>query len=153
MRPQDTIRVIDNYIKNLEAAKKMGVYVGLPKEKVGGKVYNSGMTVIEVGAVHEYGGGNNPQRSFLRTPFTLKQKDMARVISQQFNAVAEKGKDAETALNIIGAKAQEISQGAFTTRGYGTWKQLDPQTIKRKGSSQILIDKGILRSSITWVVR
>lgn len=153
MRPEDAVKQIGAYIDNLEAAKKMAVYVGLPKEKVGGKVYNSGMTVIEVGSVHEYGGGKNPQRSFLRTPFIIKQKDIARVIEAQFTAVAEEGRDAETALNIIGAKAQEISQGSFTTRGYGTWKQLDPETIKRKGSSQILIDKGILRSSITWIVR
>ena len=48
---------------------------------------------------------------------------------------------------------QEISKGAFATGGYGKWKKLNPQTIKRKGSSEILIDTNSLSKNIhNWIV-
>jgi len=55
-------------------------------------------------------------------------------------------------MELIGVKAQSISQGAFTTKGYGQWQELSPKTVEKKGSSQILIDTGTLRNSITYQV-
>lgn len=153
MTPQETINKMNSYLDNLRYAKKHAAFVGLPADKVGGAIYGDGMTVINIGLIHEFGAGDVPQRSFLRTPFNQKRKDINETIDNQFTAVFEKGKDAETALNLIGAKATNISKGAFTTQGYGTWAALKPSTIEAKGSSQILIDTGTLRSSITWSVR
>ena len=54
---------------------------------------------------------------------------------------------------MIGTVAVNISKGAFTTRGYGEWPDITQATKDAKGSSQVLIDTGILRGSITYVVR
>ena len=116
-------------------------------------MYGDGQSVIKVGARHEYGSGSLPRRSFLRTPFIVKEKDIENILLAMFKRVAENGLDAEKALSIVGVKAVNISQDAFTSKGYGSWQALDPQTIKAKGSSQILIDTGTLRGSITYIVR
>lgn len=140
-------------LANIEKAKKLTVKVGVIG--AGARVYEGGKTVLDIATIHEYGTDdlNIPQRSFLRTPFFVNRDKMNKFINKQFNDVIEKGKDAEVAMELIGVKAQSISQGAFDKDGYGFWVPLKPQTIKKKGSSRPLIDKGTLRSSITYVVK
>lgn len=189
MNPGDFLKYTTELAERLESIKKKAVFVGLPNEKVGGKVYGDGMTVIRIGAIHEFGatfthpGGTRytigpggkarfvsnsfngpvagktkphtisiPQRSFLRTPFDTKRKEMNKAIEKQFIAVS-KGKKVEIALGLIGVVATSISKGAFTTLGYGNWPGITAATARRKGSTQTMIDTGILRSSITWVIR
>jgi len=153
MTPAETQKTLLAYHKNLEQVKKKSVFVGLPKGKTGSKIYKDGTSVLEVGASHEYGvpSRNLPRRSFLRVPFAVKRKELEIEIARQFKKVFE-GRDSIKALNIIGVTAQNISQGAFRSRGYGTWKDITDATKDNKGSSQVLIDQGTLRNSITWVV-
>lgn len=152
--PVQMLKRTTDFAAALGAARKKAVFVGLPKDKVGSKIYGDGMTVIRVGAIHEYGAPQQsiPQRSFLRVPFAVKRRELNKAIAQQFEAMAE-GRDVNVAFGRIGALATNVSKGAFTSLGYGSWSPIRPDTIKRKGSSQTLIDTGILRSSITWVVR
>ena len=152
LTPQQMLDRTGAYLANLEKAKRGYVAVGLPSEEVGGKVYGNGMTVISIGAIHEYGAGV-PRRSFLRVPFTTKKDELTKAIAKQFEDVFERGKSAEQALGLIGTVAVNISKGAFTTRGYGEWPDITQATKDAKGSSQVLIDTGILRGSITYVVR
>ena len=152
MTPEQMLKNTGAYLKNLEKAKRGYIAVGLPAEEVGGTVYDDGQTVAQVGAQHEYGAGV-PRRSFLRTPFTAKQDDLTAAIAKQFEDVFQRGKKAEQALGLIGTVAVNISKGAFTTRGYGEWPDITDDTKDAKGSSQVLIDTGTLRNSITYVVR
>ena len=152
MTPEQMLENTGAYLKNLEKAKRGHVAVGLPYEEVGGTVYDDGQTVAQVGAQHEYGAGV-PRRSFLRTPFAAKQDDLTAAIAKQFEDVFQRGKKAEQALGLIGTVAVNISKGAFTTRGYGEWPDITDDTKDAKGSSQVLIDTGTLRNSITYVVR
>lgn len=135
--------------ERMDAMSKRAVFVGLPKEKVGGKVYGKGWTIIANGAAHEYGAPQQglPQRSFLRVPFRVKQKELNVQIAKEFEAVATGTRSVDVGLNRIGVLARNISQGAFTSLGYGTWEP------SQKPTGQTLIETGILRSSITWVVR
>jgi hypothetical protein len=153
LTPQEMLNHTRKMADNIAKARRGSVAVGLPAEKVGGKVYGDGMAVIDVGAIHEYGAGNNPRRSFLRLPFTAKRDILTEAIAKQFKAVFEQGQDAGKALGLIGVTATNISKEAFVTRGYGQWPDIKQSTKNAKGSSQVLIDKGILRGSITYVVR
>lgn len=137
---------------NIKVARNARVAVGLPAEKVGGQVYGDGSTIVEVGAQHEYGAGV-PRRSFLRVPFDIKRDEMDEATAEQFRGVLEKGKDVQRALGLIGTQARNIVVMAFTSRGYGSWPDISPLTKEMKGSSQVLIDTGTLRNSITYVVR
>ena len=152
MTPEQMLKNTGAYLKNLEKAKRGHIAVGLPAEEVGGTVYDDGQTVVQVGAQHEFGAGV-PRRSFLRTPFAVKKDDMDKAVAKQFKDVFERGKTAEKALGLIGTVAVNISKGAFTTRGYGEWPDITDDTKDAKGSSQVLIDTGTLRNSITYVVR
>lgn len=147
MTPSEMLKHTKQMESQMNAARKTAVFVGLPVENVGGKVYGKGRTIIQNGATHEFGG-----RSFLRVPFATKRKELNAAITKQFQAITN-GVKVSQGLGLIGVTAVNISKGAFTSLGYGTWKPITAATAKRKGSSQTLIDTGILRSSISWVLR
>jgi hypothetical protein len=149
---EDNLKQLRGYAQGLEKAKRARVAVGLPKEKVGGEIYGDGMTIVQVGAIHEYGEGSAPQRSFLRVPFQLKADEINDFVAKQFAKVFD-GQPVDKLLGLVGIKARNISVGAFTSQGYGTWPALDSSTVQAKGSSQPLIDTGTLRNSISYVVR
>lgn len=162
--PEQFFEDLTEYKHQLDIAKRMHVAVGLPIEKVGSAIYEeSGMTVIKLGAIHEYGisdtgGAKMPRRSFLRQPFDIKRDQMSKILVKAFKLVAEGKYSAKDALELVGAKAMDISQEAFETKGYGLWPALSPETIEaklEKGSNpaQILIDTGTLKNSITFEVR
>ena len=152
MNPADFLRMTTAYLNQMEKAKRSVVKVGLPIEKVGSKIYGPGLTIITVGAWHEYGFGNNPVRSFLRVPFAKNAKKINEFIARQFNDVCFKGVSTDKALNLVGVYTVNISKDAFKTSNDGEWQANAPETIFRKGSSKPLIDTGTLRNSITWVV-
>lgn len=59
MTPEQMLKNTTAYYESLEKAKKMHVAVGLPLDKVGQKIYGDGMTIFQIGAVHEYGATIN----------------------------------------------------------------------------------------------
>lgn len=73
-----------------------------------------------------------PERSFLRAPFTLKKSEINRAIEKACEAVGSGRMDADTALNLIGATARNISVKAFETAGYGTWSDITAATKRLK---------------------
>lgn len=152
MKPQAAVAMTKNFESEIRKAKSMAVDVGLIAAKVTGKIYGDGTTVLEVGYWHEFGRGNNPKRSFLRTPFTLKKKEINKFINLRFSKVFAGSESAKKSMGKIGLYATNISQGAFTTQGYGTWPDITQATKDAKGSDQVLIDTGTLRNSITWVL-
>ena len=152
MNPKAFLQHTEQMAKRMIEMREKAVFVGLPKEKVGGQVYGDGMTVLRIGAIHEYGAGDNPQRSFLRVPFRTKRTELNKSIAKQFEAVSN-GQKTDIGLGRIGAIATNISKGAFGSSGYGEWTDITPETKRRKGSSQPLIDTGILKGSINWVIR
>ena len=57
--------------------------------------------------------------------------------------------DVKKVYSLLGFAGEAVVQEAFATKGFGKWQPLDEKTIKRKGSSSILIDSGELRKSIS----
>lgn len=158
MTPEETLAFCERQLAAMERAKTAVVKVGLPEsEAATSKAYTSdgqkpGPSVLDVGIWHEYGTEFIPMRSFLRGPFEEKRTEIAKALDTQFKLVLEKGMDIEVALGRIGLTAVNISRGAFRTQGYGAWPDIKQTTKNAKGSSGILIDTGLLRNSITWVV-
>lgn len=152
MKPQDTLKKTVAFLDNLEKAKRLSVVVGLPKGEATSKIYGDGVNVVDVGTFHEF-AITKPQRSFLRVPFAIKDKEITKTLVDLFRAVAEKGADAEAQLGKAGIFFENISKEAFETKGFGTWEDISKATKTAKGSSAILIDTGILRGSITSEVR
>lgn len=158
MTPQEFLARSQRQVAAMQRAQQASVKVGLPaNEAATSQAYQSdgdksAPTVLEVGIWHEYGTQHVPMRSFLRGPFEEKRDDIAKAIAAQFKLVLENDLDIEVALGRIGLTGVNISRGAFKTRGYGVWADIKQATKNAKGSSQVLIDTGLLRNSITWVV-
>lgn len=155
MNPKDALEASAKWLKEMEAAKRLTLKVGLPSDKVGGKVYGGGTSIITVGATHEYSSPTSPARSFLRMPFEVKRKEIDTAIQNQFANVIDGKMSAEDALNRVGVIATNISKEAFRTNGYGRWAPLAEITKVRKvkaGKTTTLIWSGLLRGAITWSV-
>lgn len=146
------LRKITKQIKELTTKEiKIGISadVGTYTNKDG----SVGPKIVEVGRWHEYGLGDNPRRSFLREPMIQKQATIQKHIIEGWGNILSGKSTAIKELGKLGTVGQEISKGAFSTGGYGKWEKLKPQTIKRKGSSQILIDTNSLSKNIhNWIV-
>src|SRR5690554_1715942 len=151
MKPIDSLKKLIEIEKQLKLAAKGSVKVGVIESKSSGAIYDGGQTVTEIAASHEYGIGV-PQRSFLRTPFLVKKKELTAFIEKQFDRVAIGKATAENALERIGIYATNLSKAAFRNKGYGQWQDIEDATKAAKGSSQILIDTGTLRNAITYEV-
>lgn len=151
MTPEAFLRRSKNIEREIKKALKSSVDVGIVNGNYGQEIYD-GLTVVEVGAGHEYGVGDLPQRSFLRMPFELKQSELTRYIANQFKRLEAGRTDTRTALGRVGVMARNISVGAFDNGGYGQWPDISQVTKDAKGSDKILWDTGTLVGSITWRV-
>lgn len=113
----------------------------------------SPMTNAEIGFYHEKGSKSSglPRRSFLELPLQMK---LPRVLEQVGPSVI-KGLTTENlkaAFTDLGLIAENIIGSAFKTGGFGRWPKLKAATIRRKGSSAILIDTSQLRRSVSSTV-
>lgn len=108
-------------------------------------------TNAEIGFRHEFGKGV-PMRSFLRMPiFQYSEQILAGVKKAGALKKLAAGKMIQV-LADIGIGCEAVILQAFESGGWGSWKANKPSTVRRKGSSQPLIDTGQLRRSIASAV-
>lgn len=74
-----------------------------------------------------------------------------------FSRGAEKLKDftpetARAAINEVGDSAVKAIEDSFSNKGYGTWADNAPWTIRVKGRNEPMVDTGELRDSISYEV-
>ena len=112
------------------------------------------LTNAEVGVIHEFGAPNAkiPERSFLRMPILSRLDDEIRTVPAGDWKDLLVSSGLPGVLRAIGQSAVNVIQMAFHTGGFGRWAKLKPATMRRKGSSDILVDSTQLRRSITFAV-
>lgn len=113
-------------------------------------------TVVEIGAVHEFGAGRIPARSFLRSTFDAQrpkyQKFLTNGLRREVVAVAKTGQTGPENLTL--KRLGLVVEGDIKKRiADGIAPPLSPATIARKKSSKPLIDTGQLRASIASEIR
>lgn len=113
-----------------------------------GGIRNTDQSLAVIAAIHEFGLGGMPQRSFLRSAFD-ENKPMINKMGDHIVNSAIKGISTETALNQLGNVVQGMVQKKIVD---GPFVPNSPATIKRKKSSRPLIDTGHLRQSIRYVI-
>lgn len=109
---------------------------------------NDDAPMLVIAYAHEF-GVKVPERSYLRAGFDANADEIQAKMEYLLGLVLDGKITGQQALNAIG--------GFITTRiqAYLTDLKTPPlaeSTIKRKGSSNPLIDTGQLRNSITWKV-
>jgi hypothetical protein len=120
------------------------------------------LTIGEIAAIHEFGLGTAPRRSFLAGWVDENQAEIKNVVDKGAKAlVSGKLSGPLQFLNQLGAwavgsiqkrMAQNIPPPLAPATIARKGSSVAPATIARKGSSVALIDTGQLRSSITYRV-
>lgn len=132
-----------------EAGKSVNAARKAPKSKP--EVMNN----AAIGAMHEFGTGSMPQRSFLRVPISENlQKYLESSGAFTKDAMKEVIKEASLRpwLERAAKVAEKVVSDAFATGGFGKWPKW-----KTKGytnnTGDILVDTQQLRNSITSEVK
>ncbi len=116
----------------------------------GARKSSEGVTNADIGLAHEKGvkSRNLPRRSWLEEPLQDHLKDHYIKLGKKA-IVGLLNSNYVQAYAELGLVCEVIIQKGFETGGYGKWKELKASTIRRKGSSAILIDTAQLRKAIT----
>lgn len=133
------------------------VYVGIPAEGAARPVKEGEkrgpISNAALGYIHETG---LPEKNIPARPFLVPGVENAKPkIVEQMKAAAKAGlngntADMDNALNAVGLIAQIAVQAKITS---GPFAPNTPATIKRKGSDRPLIDTGIMRRAVTYIVK
>ena len=119
-------------------------------EAAGGEAHgDDAISVIEVAVFNEFGTATIPERSFIRAWFDENEAKLQADFAVLMQGVAAGKHTRQQALELLGQRCvgqiqQRIADGIEPANA--------PSTIRRKGSSTPLVDKGILRSSVSYRV-
>lgn len=128
---------------------KTNVTVGVQADVGSQQHVNSKLTVLDIATIHEFGLGNNPERSFIRATFDANQEQNLELIYRLAQLVLDGKLTRDEALNQLGLRFQAQVIDRINSN---IPPPLSPATVKRKGSSLALVDTGQLKSSITYKI-
>lgn len=126
---------------------RVGILADAPKTEHDGG--DGAATLLEIAAIHEFGAGPIPQRSFIRATIDQRKADIAKLQGVLAGQVLAGKLTPDQALTQLGAKVASWMQQRIAS---GIAPALDPATVAAKGSSVPLVDTGQLKASITFLV-
>ena len=135
---------IDGVMKRTKsAALKVGLLAGLGEHPES----DDGTTIVEVGAINEFGAGNVPERPFLRTTIAENHKKYSRIRKKVLKNIIDGDMSVEQAVGVLGLESQKD-----IIQMINDWDDPpnSPETEERKGANNPLIDTGIMKKSIHW---
>lgn len=138
-------------LKKMLRIREPFVKVGVLASQGGDDTDESGVTVLQVAVIHEFGApaANIPQRSFIRSTVDDRDAQLRAMIRKLLNRVVERRLSATKALDILGLwLASEIKKQIVS----GIDPPLKQATVAAKGSTTPLVDTGRLLNSITHEV-
>jgi len=131
--------------KELRLIDKSYTQIGIQKD-AGNE--EDGKSIVEVAANNEYGVGNIPQRSFMRSTFDEQRVKINDVVSKQYEKILDGKSTVKKSLGLLG----EFMEGKIKRKITDLKTPPNsPLTIKLKKSSNPLIDTGTMRASIRHV--
>lgn len=138
------------------AAKKAKVKVGVLASA--GVHPESGVSLVEIAAVHEFGSpaANIPQRSFIRRTLDLREDDLKKMMHRIAVAYVSEHVTLQTALDVLGQWLVAAVKNTIVTEQVVPRLEESPagrRTIARKGSSVTLVDHAHLLNAISYEAR
>ncbi len=135
------------FLKELRKLESLEVRVGFQSGEV--TYEDTGADLAEIAAYNEFGSSSTPARPFMKQSFENHGSELQKACDVANQTLANGG-SAEKALNKIGVFCkglvrQEIVDGGFAPNA--------ESTIAKKGSAQPLIDSGLMRKSVNYVVK
>lgn len=105
--------------------------------------------IAEYATANEYGLNNIPARPFMRNTYQENSGNYQKIIENVIYDVLS-GDDVQAGLTKVGMQMQNDIKDNIKN---GDWTPNATSTIKKKGSSKPLIDKGKMLSSIHFDIR
>jgi hypothetical protein len=144
------VKGLEQMLKALKGKKpvaRIGI-LGASASRPGSDLNNA-----EIGAMHEHGTTQMPQRSFLRGPLednlNARLESLGAFDKDVLREVIATGSVKPWLLKVT-AEAEGIVLEAFDTGGFGKW---EPSDMSRKKNQQTLVETQQLRNSITSEVK
>ena len=147
------MKQIERAVKGLQNRlnpKGQVVKVGLPEAS--GDHEDSGIPIVMIGAVHEYGIGV-PMRSFLRVPLSDQSDLIAQTGTIGAKAIADGRGTMSSVLATLGEVGVSISNESFSNNDWAPLKDPTRGGKNKDGNSQPLWDTGTMKRSITYQVK
>ena len=135
----------ETFRRALQDLAKLEVRVGFQE----GAAYPNGTPVINVALWNELGTVNMPPRPFIRHTADNNEAKIQAKMQSAVNKLAD-GASVETVLNELGVFTKGLMQKEIKN---GEFEPNKPSTIAKKGSDKPLIDSGLLRQSVNYVVK
>ena len=135
----------DRFIREFEHHRSVSAEAGIfedAADPVGTK-----MTMAQLGALHEYGSekAKIPERSWLRSTFERRSRAWANRVGGELSDYMSRGAGLVMGMALVGEHmASDLRRKITTLRRPRNAKS----TIRRKGSSNPLIDTGLMRNSV-----
>lgn len=110
---------------------------------------DNGIDICDIAAWNELGTENMPSRPFLRKSVDENKDKITKFIKTLEGRLA-RGESAEQILKEIGIFMKDLVQEKITE---GDFEPNAESTVKKKGSSKPLIDTGLMRQSVNYVIQ
>jgi phage gpG-like protein len=133
----------------LKATGKRTVKVGIFGDAAEEAHEGTPLSNVEIASVHEFGAGNVPQRSFIRSTVDKQERQVRDVQRRIGRGIVRGTLNEEKGLGLLGTFLVAEIQKSIQA---GIPPELEAATSARKGSSTPLIDTGQLIQSIAWEV-
>lgn len=152
------IKVIKNDLPRLRKAladfASMSITFGY-QGSTGQEKYANGFTVAANAAVHEFGTGDIPERSFLRRTFNERVGDIRKAITDAARKVANLESDPVAAMTDVATDVHAMFLKTLDTTS--SWATANaPSTIAAKGHDVPLLggeSVHLLMDNLTWALR
>ena len=138
-------KALSDIVKNLDAPM---VTVGIHEDAADPPEGEINMATL--GAIQDLGNENIPARPWLEPGFHVGDEEYVSIMQNAVAQAIEDGKGMAQAMNQVGLLAVGNVQQFMTELKAPANAE---STIKRKGSSNPLIDEGLMRSSVTYKIQ
>ena len=137
------------FFEEIEKLVKMQVRVGYQQGKNFHEEEGKKVDILDVAMFNELGTSRIPSRPFMRDSVDDNAESITKFCQAQLKGIANGSKDAETVMKAIGAMQVGLVQKTIVE---GNFTPNAPRTIAKKGSDKPLIDTGLMRQSVHYVI-
>ena len=135
-------------LREIDKAKSARVHVGI-MEGEAERDDDSEIDNVALGIIHEYGRGNNPERSFMRSTFDEDRRGLIRLKDRLWSQVLRGRLTTNQALELMGQEHQEAVQAKIVALKD---PPIEKETERRRkfGGTNPLVDTSDFYRSITY---
>ena len=137
------------FFKEIEKLKKLQVRVGYQQGEDFYDEEGKKVDVLDVAMFNELGTSRTPSRPFMRNSVDDNADKISNFCKSKLKGIANGSENAEMVLKAIGAMQVGLVQKTIRE---GDFVPNAPSTIARKGSDKPLIDTGLMRQSVHYVI-